>query len=94
MKSIKTKVACFLLVISSLFLNAQGELRSVEGYSPEIGNMVFMLEDLKDRITEQVKNLDQSQTDFLYDQDANSIGSLVNASGINRIVLPNSNLGR
>ena len=77
MKSFKTEVACFLLLISSLFLNAQGELRSVEGYSPQIGNMVFMLEDLKDRITQQVKDLDQTQTDFLYDEDANSIGSLV-----------------
>lgn len=59
------------------FLNAQGELKSVEGYSPNIGMMVYMLEDLKDRITEQVKDLDQSQTDFLYDTEANSIGSLV-----------------
>ena len=58
-------------------LNAQGELKSVEGYSPQIGQMVYMLEDLKDRITEQVKDLDQSQTDFEYDADANSIGSLI-----------------
>ncbi len=39
--------------------------------------MVYMLEDLKHRITQQVKDLDQSQVDFLYDADANSIGSLV-----------------
>ena len=52
-------------------------MKSVNGYSPNIGMMVYMLEDLKDRITEQVKDLDQSQVDFLYDADANSIGSLI-----------------
>ncbi len=39
--------------------------------------MVYMLEDLKNRITEQVKDLDQTQIDFLYDADANSIGALI-----------------
>ena len=52
-------------------------MKSVNGYSPNIGMIVYMLEDLKDRITEQVKDLDQSQVDFLYDADANSIGSLI-----------------
>ncbi|MFH6603114.1 DinB family protein [Maribacter algicola] len=36
-----------------------------------------MLEDLKKRITEEVKDLDQSQTDFEFDENANSIGALV-----------------
>lgn len=56
---------------------AQDELKPVEGYSPEIGDMVFMLEDLKARITEQVKDLNQQQTDFQYDDNANSIGALI-----------------
>ena len=77
MKSLKTKVASLLLLLPMVLLQAQGELKSVEGYSPQIGAMVYMLEDLKDRITEQVKDLDQSQIDFLYDDDANSIGSLI-----------------
>ncbi len=77
MKSLKTKVTSLLLLLPIILLNAQGELKSVEGYSPQIGIMVYMLEDLKDRITEQVKDLDQSQIDFLYDADANSIGSLI-----------------
>jgi len=58
-------------------LNAQGELKSVDSYSPNIGMMVYMLEGLKDRITQEVKDLDQSQANFEYDVDANSIGSLV-----------------
>ena len=77
MKSLKSKITTLLLLLPIIFLNAQGELKSVEGYSPKIGLMVYMLEDLKDRITEQVKDLDQSQVDFLYDDNANSIGALI-----------------
>lgn len=77
MKSRKIKITSLLLLLPIILLNAQGELKSVEGYSPQIGLMVYMLEDLKDRITEQVRDLDQAQVDFLYDTDANSIGSLV-----------------
>lgn len=77
MKSLKTKITAFLLFLPIFLLHAQGELKSVEGYSPKIGTMVYMLEDLKDRITEQVKDLDQSQVDFLYDANANSVGALI-----------------
>ena len=77
MRSLKLKLTALLIVLPIFLLKAQGELRSVEGYSPNIGDMVFMLEDLKDRITQQVKDLDQSQTDYLYDENANSIGSLI-----------------
>ena len=66
-----------MLLLPLTLLNAQGELKSVEEYSPQIGLMVYMLEDLKTRITEQVKDLDQTQTDYLYDADANSIGALI-----------------
>ncbi|NQZ45504.1 MAG: DinB family protein [Flavobacteriaceae bacterium] len=77
MKCSKTTSCLTLVLLPMLFLHAQGELKSVEGYSPQIGQMVYMLEDLKDRITEQVKDLDQAQTDFEYDADANSIGALL-----------------
>jgi len=77
MKSLKIKISLLLIVLPVVLMNAQGELKSVEGYSPNIGSIVYMLEDLKDRITEQVKDLDQSQTDFLYDANANTIGSLI-----------------
>ena len=52
---------------SIFFSNAQGELKAVEGYTPKIGEIVYMLKDLKDRITTQVKDLDQSQVNYLYD---------------------------
>lgn len=57
--------------------HSQNEIKPLEGYSPNIGIMVNMLEDLKIRITEEVKDLDQSKTDFEFDKKANSIGALV-----------------
>ncbi|MGV6832211.1 MAG: DinB family protein [bacterium] len=76
MKSLTIKIIGIFL-FSIYFSNAQGELKAVEGYTPKIGEMVYMLEDLKDRITAQVKDLDQSQVDYLYDANANSIGALI-----------------
>lgn len=77
MKTIKKSIGPIALYFLGLAAYAQGEMKPVDGYSPQIGVMVYMLEDLKSRITDQVKDLNQSQTDFLYDEDANSIGSLV-----------------
>jgi len=77
MKSLKKKTTLLILGISLSVVSAQYEMKPVEGYTPQIGLMVYMLEDLKSRITEQVKDLDQTQTDFLFDKDANSIGSLI-----------------
>jgi len=39
--------------------------------------MVAMLEDLKGRITRNVRNLDQNGTDFLLDENANRIGAMI-----------------
>lgn len=56
---------------------AQYEIKVTEGYTPHIGAIVSMLEDLKNRIADQVKDLNQTETDFQYDKEANSIGSLI-----------------
>jgi hypothetical protein len=69
-----------VLLVGFFALNVvqgQYEIIPEEGYSPQIGIMVDMLEDLKDRITEDVRNLNQEQTDFLFDDQANSIGVMV-----------------
>lgn len=76
-KSLKLKLTSLFILLPLILLNAQGELKPVEGYSPNIGDMVYMLEDLKNRITQQVKDLDQSQVDYMYDDNANSIGALI-----------------
>lgn len=71
------KSILILCLFATLICNSQYEIKPEEGYTPNIGIMVYMLEDLKDRITEQVKDLNQSQTDFEFDENANSIGALV-----------------
>ncbi|ANQ52758.2 DUF664 domain-containing protein [Flammeovirga sp. MY04] len=64
---------CFMLS----FAQAQYEIKPTKGYSPQIGIMVDMLEDLKGRITEMTKDLDQKETDYMFDDQANSIGALI-----------------
>ena len=69
----------FLLAFFFTFtlLHGQYEIIPEPGYSPQIGIMVDMLEELKDRISAEVKDLNQEQTDYLIDAQANSIGAMV-----------------
>ncbi|MEM6686919.1 MAG: DUF664 domain-containing protein [Bacteroidota bacterium] len=48
-----------------------------EGYTPQIGTLVSMLNNLSTRVENAVKNLDQRELDHLHDDKANSIGALV-----------------
>ena len=77
MKFIKNTLIVLILIVAPLLAKAQGEMKAAVGYTPQIGYMVYMLEDLKNKVENQVKDLDQSQTDFVYDSKANSIGGLV-----------------
>ena len=65
-------LCCFLTVAK-----AQYAIQPEEGFTPQIGTMVSMLEDIKNRITEEVEGLNQQQTDFLFDDQANSIGAMI-----------------
>lgn len=70
----------FLLAFSLVFfqnVNAQNIIKPEKGYSSQIGTTVSMLQDLKRRVTSSVRNLDQSGTDFLIDEEANRIGALI-----------------
>jgi hypothetical protein len=66
-----------LLIFSLSAVNAQYEIKSEEGFSPQIGVMVDMLEELKDRLTKDVGELSQAETDYLFDDKANSIGAML-----------------
>lgn len=77
MKSVKKNVVIAVLCFSFSLANAQYEIKPVEGYTPQIGIMVDMLEEIKDRITENVLDLNQEETDYLFDDKANSIGSII-----------------
>ncbi|NNC70168.1 MAG: DUF664 domain-containing protein [Flavobacteriaceae bacterium] len=65
------------LVLSTYAIHAQNKITPRDGYSVQIGTLVEMLEDLKSRITRSVRNLNQEQTDFLLDDNANTIGALI-----------------
>ena len=73
------KNMCSLLVfcLPITFLHGQRRIVAEQGYSPQIGIMVNMLEEIKDRITGEIQDLDQAQTDFLIDNKANSIGAMI-----------------
>lgn len=66
-----------LLCFSISIVSAQGEIKPIEGYAPQIGIMVYMLEEIKDLIEEQTRDLNQTETDFLFDEKANSIGAMI-----------------
>ena len=77
MKSINKYAVLLILCFSLSFENAQYEIKPEKGFTPQIGIMVDMLEDLKDRISEITHDLDQVETDYLFDAKANSIGALI-----------------
>ena len=54
-----------------------GKIGNIDGASPQIGAMISMLEDLKDRVESTVKNMSLYEIDYLHDKEANRIGALV-----------------
>lgn len=62
---------------SGIVVKETGRIGNVEGASPQIGAMISMLEDLKDRVERTVKNMSQYEIDYLHDDKANRIGSLI-----------------
>ncbi|WP_424961373.1 DinB family protein [Ekhidna sp.] len=65
----------FLFVLFSS--QAQYAIKNLEGYSPQMGALISMLDDLKGRVEWHVKDLDQEGTDFLLDDQANRLGALI-----------------
>lgn len=70
-----TYVVVILFIGSAV--QAQYIVKPEKGYSQEIGTTVFMLENLKTRITSSIKNLTKEQTDYLLVEDANRIGAMI-----------------
>ena len=78
MKNLKIIAVLFLLSIANLTnLNAQNIIESKEGYTPQVGVLVSMLEDLRGRISSSVEQMDMESTDYLLDDKANSIGAMI-----------------
>lgn len=66
-----------LLEGSGIKQRPPAQIGNVEGASPQIGAMISMLEDLKSRVENTVKNMSQYEIDYLHDAEANRIGSLI-----------------
>jgi hypothetical protein len=49
----------------------------MEGYTPQIGTLISMLDWVSDSVIRVTKNLSVEQLDHVYDKDSNSIGSLM-----------------
>ena len=58
-------------------VSAQDVIKPPKGYTTQVGNIVAMMEDLKRRVTNSVAGLNQEETDFLLDDEANRIGALI-----------------
>ncbi len=76
------KFATFFVfqVILAVFLFGSIQGQTIEprkGYSPQIGAVVEMLDDLKGRVTRSVAHLTIEETDFLLDEDANRVGAMI-----------------
>jgi uncharacterized damage-inducible protein DinB len=69
-------LALLLLPLLCTSVRAQ-KIEVPKGYSPQIGVVVSMLEDLKSRVTRSVTNLSVEETDFLLDDKANRIGAMI-----------------
>jgi len=55
----------------------RGKIGGIEGASPQISAMISMLEDLKDRVENKVKNMSRYELDYLHDEKANRIGAMI-----------------
>ena len=74
----KTISTLLLFVIFSFSVQGQSSIiEAPKGYTNDIGNMISMLDNLKQRVERIVAGLSQEQTDFLLDEDANRIGAII-----------------
>ncbi|WP_282079712.1 DinB family protein [Aquimarina algiphila] len=57
--------------------NPKTNINKEEGFTPQIGTLIAMLNNLSNRVESVVKNLDVRETDHLLDEKANRIGALI-----------------
>lgn len=77
MSNLKIPLNLLSILFLSTSLMGQYEIKPLEGYTPQIGIMIDMLEELKVIIEEEVRDLSTEETDFLLDEQANSIGAMI-----------------
>ena len=73
----KTLAKLLVFTIFTVSVQAQNTIEAPKGFTNDIGNMVSMLDNLKQRVERLVVSLNQEQTDFLLDDNANRIGAII-----------------
>lgn len=73
----KNYFALLLCIVCTFTINAQRLISVEEGYTPQVGVLVSMLNDMKFRVERTVGEMSIEETDFLLDENANSIGTLI-----------------
>ena len=58
-------------------MHSQNSIKAPKGFTDQIGTTASMMEDLKRRVTSSVRSLNQEETDFLLDNEANRIGAMI-----------------
>lgn len=76
-KLVYSHLSLLLLSILTISCTQAQTIQSEKGYSPQIGVVVSMLDDLYSRVMRSVIQLNTKETDFLLDDDANRIGALI-----------------
>ncbi len=67
----------FSIMIEGKGIKNQSVINTEEGFTPQIGTLVSMLNNLSTRVESVVQNLDIRETDHLLDEKANRIGALI-----------------
>ena len=71
-------ITTFLILLITVSFSIQAQtIESPKGYDDQLGAIVSMMDDLKQRVTNSVSGLNQYGTDFLLDEDANRIGAMI-----------------
>lgn len=73
----RKSVYLLLTLLMSVSTYSQRVIKPESGFTPQVGILVSMLNDLSNRVERTVGEMSQKDIDFLMDENSNSIGSLV-----------------
>jgi hypothetical protein len=73
----KTLAKILVALVMTISVKAQNTVGPITDYSPQVGTMVSMLNDMKSRVERTVKDLSIEELDHLMDKKSNRIGSLI-----------------
>ena len=73
----KTFVKILLALLLTVSVKAQNTVGPIDDYSPQVGTLVSMLNDMKNRVERTVGSLSVEELDYLMDDKSNRIGSLI-----------------